>query len=60
MVGRYEINPWKITKWAISRIQNGPFAQNQDLFEGPETFLALSIAQAIATRDHLESLKWPI
>ncbi len=38
MVGPYEINPLKITEWAISRIQNGPFAQNLDFSRGPRLF----------------------
>ena len=37
-MGPYEINPLKITKWAISRIQNGPFAQNLDFSRGPQLF----------------------
>jgi hypothetical protein len=38
VVGPYEINPLKITKWAISKIQNGPFAQNLDFSMGPRLF----------------------
>ena len=40
-MGHYEINPLKITKWAILRIQNanGPSAQNRDFSRGLRLYL---------------------
>ncbi len=41
MAGHYEINPWKSLNGAISRILNGPCAQNRDFSRGLRLFWPL-------------------
>jgi hypothetical protein len=56
----HKMGHFKDSKWSL--------CTKSRLFEGPETFLALSMVRAIArailgpkkSRDHFETLKWPI